>query len=113
MDSRVMRRGRGGGAVILQRNTKNEFVKMDKRITASGRRRAAEGRKAVMRLLQAWIATGLFVIGTGLLIAGFALAPRGEIHQSVLIAFGEAMSVGCLMLGIDYHFNSAARHEKD
>ena len=34
----------------------------------------------------------LIVIGCGLLISGFIMPPPGEIHNSVLIAFGEILT---------------------
>lgn len=42
--------------------------------------------------------------GCGLLIAGFIVNPLGEIHQSVLIGFGECLTFAGALLGIDYHY---------
>lgn len=42
--------------------------------------------------------------GCGLLIAGFIVAPLGEIHQSVLIGFGECLTFAGALLGIDYRY---------
>lgn len=53
-----------------------------------------------------YIAVGLTVVGCGLLIAGFAIAPSGEIHNSVLIAFGEIMTFVGSVLCINYHWRS-------
>lgn len=46
----------------------------------------------------------LIAIGAGLLIAGFIVAPRGEIHSSVLVAFGEIMTFAGAIFGIDYKY---------
>ena len=54
--------------------------------------------------LQLLAAIALIVIGCGLLIAGFILPPTGEIHNSVLIAFGEILTFAGALFGIDYHY---------
>lgn len=46
----------------------------------------------------------LIVVGCALLVAGFIVAPQGEIHHSVLIAFGEIMTFAGALMGIDYHY---------
>ncbi len=43
-------------------------------------------------------------VGCGLLIAGFIVAPAGQIHQSVLIGFGECLTFAGSLLGIDYKY---------
>lgn len=43
-------------------------------------------------------------VGCVLLIAGFIVDPLGEIHQSVLIGFGECMTFAGALLGIDYRY---------
>lgn len=53
---------------------------------------------------QFWIAVFLIVVGCGLLIAGFALPPLAEIHNSVLVAFGEVATFAGSILGIDYNY---------
>lgn len=60
-------------------------------------------RKEKFRL-QLWVAVWLVVVGCGLLIAGFILSPRGEIHSSVLVAFGETMTFAGALFGIDYRY---------
>ena len=54
--------------------------------------------------LQLLAAIALIVIGCGLLIAGFILPPPGEIHNSVLVAFGEILTFAGALFGIDYHY---------
>ena len=46
----------------------------------------------------------LITVGCGLLIAGFILPPSGEIHNSVLVAFGEILTFAGALFGIDYHY---------
>lgn len=53
---------------------------------------------------QLWAAVGVVAIGCGLLIAGFCCEPPGEIHQSVLVGFGECMTFAGALLGIDYRY---------
>lgn len=54
----------------------------------------------------------LITVGCGLLIAGFILPPSGEIHNSVLVAFGEILTFAGALFGIDYHYKYK-NHEKD
>lgn len=54
--------------------------------------------------IQLAIAVLVFLVGIGLLIAGFILPPPGEIHDSVLIAFGEACTFSGSLIGIDYRY---------
>lgn len=54
--------------------------------------------------IQLFAAIVLITIGCGLLIAGFVIPPSGEIHNSVLIAFGEILTFAGALFGIDYHY---------
>lgn len=45
----------------------------------------------------------LCLSGIGLIVAGFVVAPTGEISPSVLVAFGEVMTFAGALFGIDYH----------
>ncbi len=49
-------------------------------------------------------AVAVTAIGCALLIAGFIVSPFGEIHQSVLIGFGECLTFAGALLGIDYKY---------
>ena len=64
----------------------------NKRITA---------RKLTVQLLCALV---LVVVGCFLLILGFFAPPMGEIHSSVLIAFGETLTFVGALFGVDYHY---------
>ena len=57
--------------------------------------------KPTIQLLSAIL---LIVVGCGLLISGFIMPPPGEIHNSVLIAFGEILTFAGALFGIDYHY---------
>lgn len=46
----------------------------------------------------------LIVVGCGLLVAGFCVTPPGEIHNSILIAFGEILTFAGTVFGINYHY---------
>lgn len=59
------------------------------------------------RRLRTWhfaAATALLAVGAGLLIAGFCVEPPGEIHSSVLIAFGEILTFVGSIFGFSYNF---------
>ena len=57
-----------------------------------------------MKKVQLILAVGLCVFGGMLLIAGFCCPPLGEIHHSVLIAFGEILTFSGALIGIDYKY---------
>ena len=57
-----------------------------------------------MKKVQLILSVGLCVFGGVLLIAGFCCPPMGEIHHSVLIAFGEILTFSGSLIGIDYHY---------
>lgn len=48
----------------------------------------------------------LILVGCALIIAGFIVKPNGEIHPSVLGAFGEILCFVGALEGIDYHRKS-------
>lgn len=54
--------------------------------------------------LQLFTALILILVGCGLLIAGFIVAPLGVIDASVLTAFGETCTFGGALFGIDYTY---------
>jgi hypothetical protein len=60
-----------------------------------------ENKKLNIQLIAAMI---LVIIGCGLLIAGFIVAPLGIIDSSVLVAFGETCTFAGALFGIDYHY---------
>lgn len=54
--------------------------------------------------LQLISALCLIAIGAGLLITGFIVHPPGEIHNSVLIAFGEILTFAGAVFGMRYKY---------
>lgn len=59
-------------------------------------------------------ALGLIVVGAGLLIAGFMVSPTGQVHNSVLVAFGEILTFAGSIFGIDYNYRiNTKEDEKD
>lgn len=68
--------------------------------------------KNLKSAIQLCSAIFLITVGCGLLIAGFILPPSGEIHNSVLVAFGEILTFAGALFGIDYHYKYKD-HEKD
>ncbi|MDD7438704.1 MAG: hypothetical protein PUK66_07730 [Bacteroidales bacterium] len=52
--------------------------------------------------LRLWLAIVLVICGMTLFFMGFWVSPLGEIHSSVLIAYGEVMTFVGALIGIDY-----------
>lgn len=48
----------------------------------------------------------VLIVGCATLLLGFFAPPKGEIHPSVLVAFGEILTFAGALLGIDYHYKS-------
>lgn len=63
--------------------------------------------KPTIQLLAAVL---LIIVGCGLLIAGFIVPPPGEIHNSVLIAFGEILTFAGAVFGMKYHYQYGNKH---
>ena len=50
-----------------------------------------------------------FVLALGglvMLFCGIYISPLGQIHESLLVAFGEVMTFSGSLMGIDYHYKS-------
>ena len=60
----------------------------------------------IMKKVQLILAVGLCVFGSMLLIAGFCCPPLGEIHPTILTAFGEVLTFSGALLGMDYKYRS-------
>jgi hypothetical protein len=63
--------------------------------------------------IQIFAAIALIALGCGLLVAGFILPPPGEIHNSVLIAFGEILTFAGALFGIDYKYARPKDRDED
>ena len=46
----------------------------------------------------------LVVFGCVLIMLGFFIQPTGEIHPSVLTAFGEILTFAGAVIGVDYNY---------
>lgn len=55
------------------------------------------------------VATLVTLAGLGLMTAGFIVSPVGEIHSSVLVAFGECLTFSGALMGIDYSYKKGGR----
>lgn len=56
------------------------------------------------RTPQLWCAVALAGMGCLLLGAGFVTPPPGEIHSSILVAFGETLTFAGALFGIDWRW---------
>lgn len=65
---------------------------------------AKKRRKLGGTRLQLAVAVGLVTVGCVLLGCAFIAPPKGEIHPSVLVAFGEILTFAGALFGIDYHY---------
>lgn len=54
--------------------------------------------------IQLIVAILLTMSGIVLLFSGFWIAPAGEIHNSVLVAFGEISTFAGALFGVDYSY---------
>ena len=65
------------------------------------------------RYIQLLIAALVVVMGMILLYIGVSMDPKGEIHETVLVAFGEAATFAGSIMGIDYHYKSKYFNKHD
>ena len=54
--------------------------------------------------VQLAVAVFLTISGVVLIFSGFWVSPRGEIHNSVLVAFGEVSTFAGALFGVDYRY---------
>ena len=62
-------------------------------------------------IAQLIIAAIVVLGGMILLHVGIQIDPRGEIHETVLVAFGEAATFAGSIMGIDYHYKNRNSHD--
>lgn len=55
----------------------------------------------------------LAIGGMVLLYCGAYIDPQGEIHESLLVAFGEVMTFAGSLMGIDYHYKNRNNNGTD
>ena len=63
-------------------------------------------------LIQLIIAALLSLAGIALLFVGTLLDPQGQIHESLLVAFGEIATFAGSIIGIDYHYKKKVESPK-
>lgn len=59
-----------------------------------------------VELIKIYLAVAMCIFGCLMLTAGFVVAPLGEIHQSVLIGFGEVLTFASALIGINYLYST-------
>ena len=62
------------------------------------------------RLIQLIIAAMVSIGGLALLFYGASVDPEGQIHDTILVAFGEAATFAGSIIGIDYHYKFKNRN---
>lgn len=60
--------------------------------------------------IQLWTAFLLAMGGMVLIMFGFWVAPTGEIHNTVLVAFGEISTFSGALFGVDYNYKFKKFH---
>ena len=67
------------------------------------------------RIIQLITAAILSVGGLALLFTGVLIEPQGQIHESLLVAFGEVATFAGSIMGIDYYYKTknTKRHDQD
>ncbi|MBQ4394474.1 MAG: hypothetical protein II825_04175 [Paludibacteraceae bacterium] len=63
-------------------------------------------------IIQLIIAALVVLGGMSLLHIGIQIDPEGEIHETVLVAFGEAATFAGSIMGIDYHYKRKSRNNE-
>ena len=63
--------------------------------------------KASIQLITAAV---LYIGGLVLLFCGVYITPQGEIHESLLVGFGEVATFAGALFGIDYTYRWRSRH---
>ena len=63
--------------------------------------------KANIQLITAAV---LSIGGLVLLFCGVFIAPQGEIHESLLVGFGEVATFAGALFGIDYTYRWRSKH---
>ena len=62
--------------------------------------------------IQLITASVLAVGGLVLLFCGVYIAPQGEIHESLLVGFGEVATFAGALFGIDYTYKCRSKNDK-
>lgn len=73
-------------------------------------KRTHEERKLTIQLI---LAVSMAIFGCIMIVAAFLVPPTGEIHPSVLTAFGEILTFAGAVLGIDYNYKFKIHSRKE
>ena len=65
------------------------------------------------RYIQLITAAVLSLGGLIMLFCGVFIDPQGQIHESLLVAFGETATFAGALFGIDYVYRHKPRHPED
>ena len=68
--------------------------------------------KSPENIAQLIVAAALTLAGIGLLYLGTLLAPQGEIHETILVAFGEVATFAGAIIGIDYRYKRKTTNDQ-
>ena len=63
--------------------------------------------------LQLLTSVALVLFGCILILMGFAVKPIGEIHPSVLTAFGEILTFAGAVIGVDYNYKYKSESKQE
>ena len=63
--------------------------------------------------IQLVTAAVLSVGGLVLLFCGAFIAPQGEVHESILVGFGEVATFAGALFGIDYTYKYRRKNDKN
>ena len=74
-------------------------------------KRTHQERRLTIQLI---LAVSMATFGCIMIVAAFLVPPTGEIHPSVLTAFGEILTFAGAVLGIDYNYKfKTFKHEHE
>ena len=73
-------------------------------------KRTQAERKLTIQLI---LAVTMAIFGCIMIVAAFIVPPTGEIHPTVLTAFGELLTFAGAVLGIDYNYKFKIHKEKE
>ena len=73
-------------------------------------KRTQAERKLTLQLILAFV---MAIFGCVMIIAAFIVPPTGEIHPSIIAAFGEILTFAGAVLGIDYNYKFKTHKNKE
>ena len=78
------------------------------KLQSTSQRLKTQNRKLTIQLI---LTVSMAIFGCVMIVAAFLVPPTGEIHPSVLTAFGEILTFAGAILGIDYNYKSKAQKD--